>query len=120
MDSSLLQATALEQAALIAQRQLSCEELTRLYLDRIDKLNPRLQAFVSVFHRAALASARAKDAQLRKTPDAVLPPFHGVPVGIKDLNLVRGTRARFGSRALLPFWSPVDDASVAPLRRAGF
>jgi len=88
-----------------------------LYLERIERLNPRLNAFVSVFH--PVAAARAKDAQRRRSRDT-LPRFHGVPIGIKDLNVVRWTVTRWGSRAVPHIPLPMDDYTVASLRRAGF
>lgn len=115
--SSLLGLSALEQARLIARRALSSEELTRLYLSRIEELNPELHAFVQVWAGPALRSARRKDAVARA--GAALPAFHGVPTTVKDLNLVRGRVTRFGSRAVaLP--SPVDCHTTAAIRRAGF
>jgi amidase len=115
--SSLLEMSAREQASLIARRELSSEELTRLYLTRIDALNPVLQAFVDVWHDEALATARKKDAMVRA--GARLPAFHGIPMGVKDLYLVRGHVTRFGSRAAaLP--SPVDCLTTRALRRGGF
>lgn len=113
----VLQLSALEQARLVATRAVSSEELTRFYLDRIERLNPSLQAFVTVFRRGAVRDARAKDAITRRGGD--LPPFHGVPTGIKDLNFVRWRVSRMGSRsfaAMLPF----DDYVVRRLRAAGF
>lgn len=103
---------------MIARKEVSCEELARLYLDRIDRHDSRINAFVEVYRREAIVTARLKDRRTRE--GAKPPPFHGVPIGIKDLNLVRGRRTRFGSKGILPFWSPVDDATVAQLRRAGF
>lgn len=115
--SDLLELPALEQARLIARRDISSEELTRLYLSRIERLNSRLQAFVQVWPEAAIKSAREKDATVRA--GGSLPAFHGVPMGIKDLNLVRGRVTRFGSRAVaIP--SPVDCRTTSALRRAGF
>ena len=49
-----------------------------------------------------------------------LPLFHGVPLGIEDLNVVRWTTTRYGSRAVPHLPLPVDDYTVAPLRHAGF
>ncbi|HEX7478657.1 MAG TPA: amidase [Polyangiales bacterium] len=118
-ESEVLECSAIEQAALLVQGRLSSEELVRLYLARIERHNPRLSAFVEVFPRRALAAARKKDAE-RKRARGPLPPFHGVPIGIKDLNIVRWTRTRFGSRAMPHFVLPTDDHTVAPLRRAGF
>lgn len=114
----VLTATALEQASMIRARAISSEELTRLYLGRIERLNPGLNAFVTSFRRRALADAREKDRQVRA--GGTIPTFHGVPIGIKDLNFVRFAWTRMGSRAALPIFSPVDDHTTASLRRGGF
>jgi amidase len=116
--NDLLSATALEQAALLRSRAISSVELVQLYLDRIAQFNGRLNAFVQVFRRRALLDARYKD--LRLKTGRPLPRFWGVPIGIKDLSLVRGSRTRFGSQGAPPIWSPVDDLVVRRLRRAGF
>ncbi len=116
--SDLLSLSALAQARLIRERKLGAEELVELYLGRIERLNPRLAAFVSVFGARARAEARRKDRRRRGGAD--LAPFHGVPIGVKDLNLARGAFARMGSRAWKWLWSPVDDLTVKSLRRAGF
>jgi amidase len=111
-------ATALEQAALIRNKSISSEELVGAYLDRIELLEPKLNAFVTTFRRRAIADARTKDQAVKRRED--LPAFHGVPTAIKDLNLVRWTRMRMGSRGSLPFISPVDDSTTASVRRGGF
>ena len=116
--SELLGMSALEQARLIREGQVSSEELVRQTLDRIHELNPRYRAFVSVFERA-VTEARRKDRD-RRHARRELPLFHGVPLGIKDLNVVRWTTTRYGSRAVPHLPLPVDDYTVAPLRRAGF
>jgi amidase len=116
--SDVLDATALEQAALVRSGAVSSEELTRLYLDRTLRLNARLNAFVAVFGDRALRDARAKDAAVRA--GGALPAFHGVPVGMKDLSFVRGAWTRLGSRALPPLFSPMDDLTTAAVRRGGF
>jgi amidase len=115
----VLALSALDQARFVREGRISSEELTRAYLERIRRRNPSLNAFVHVSERAALRAARAKDDELRQGA-ASLPPFHGVPIGIKDLNLVRGSFASFGSRAMKYFWTPVDDRSVSQIRRGGF
>jgi amidase len=116
--NDVLSATALEQAGMVRARTISSEELSRLYLDRIARLNPGLNAFVSVFRRRALADARDKDRMVRA--GGTLPTFHGVPIGIKDLNFVRGSWTRMGSRAATPVFAPIDDRTTASLRRGGF
>lgn len=110
---------ATDLAAGVAAGELSSEDLTRRFLERIDRLNETLHAFVRVFHRRALRDARKKDRQ-RRASEGDLPPFHGVPIGIKDLNFVRFSRARLGSRAGPRFPLPFDDLTVRRLRAAGF
>ncbi len=115
----IAQATALELAAMLRARELSCEELTTLFLDRIERKNPAVSAFVAVFADEARREARAKDLVLARRPKD-LPPFFGVPTAVKDLNLVRGQRTRFGSRGARLTWSPVDDRMTSRLRESGF
>lgn len=110
---------ALEQAALLRRREVSCEELVRVYLARIARKNPALAAFTSVFEEDAIDDAREKDRVLSKKHDR-LPPFFGVPTAVKDLNLVRRKRMHFGSRAAKVTWSPVDCRTTAKIREAGF
>jgi amidase len=118
--SNVLDASALEQARLLRTRAVSSEELVRGYLRRIEERNGKIEAFVEVIGRRAVASARQKDRVLGKKAASELPPFFGVPIGVKDLNLVRGTFTRAGSRAFRYFFSPVDDRSAAQIRRGGF
>lgn len=106
---------ALAVAEAIRSRELGCEEVTRETLSRIARTDPELSAFVEVWDRTALRDARAMDATRGRRGR-----FHGVPIGIKDLNLVRFRRTRFGSRAVPAVWSPLDDRTVARIRAAGF
>lgn len=118
--SELADWTALELATAIRRGELSSEETVRYFLARIEALNPELHAFVDVFARRAVLDARLHDLQRRTTRSRnELPPFHGVPSAIKDLNFVRFSRTRFGS-AGMSVWSPVDDRSAASFRRGGF
>ncbi|HUS68007.1 MAG TPA: amidase [Kofleriaceae bacterium] len=117
----LLRASALELARRVRAREVSAEELARAYLARIARIDPQVSAFTHVLARAAIADARRKDAALarRRAPDP-LPPFWGVPVAVKDLNFVRGSFTRLGSRAFRLFYSPFDDKVVQQLRLGGF
>jgi amidase len=109
--------SALEQAQRLRRGALTSEELVSFYLDRIERLDVRYSAFTAVLRERALAEARQKDRQRR---DASLPPFHGVPVAVKDLHFLRGAFTRMGSRSYQWLWSPYDDLTVRALRRAGF
>lgn len=108
--------SALDQARLIRERKLSSSELVRLYLGRIARHDPALGSFVQVIEEMALARARKLDAM----PMEGRARFHGVPTGIKDLNLARGTFTRMGSKAFRYLFSPIDDITTAAIRRAGF
>src|SRR5258708_6249903 len=112
-------APALELARMLRARELSSEDLVLACLESIDAHNARVNAFVDVMRDRALAEARAADKRLRRLTHEA-PPFLGVPLAVKDLNLARGSFSRFGSRAFEKFFSPFDDAVVARLRLAGF
>jgi amidase len=115
---------ALDLARRLRARDISSEELVLECLERIDEHNSRLYAMVDVLRDRALAEARAADRRLgrggARSSGGELPPFLGVPLAIKDLNLVRGSFTRFGSRAFERFFSPFDDALVSQLRLGGF
>jgi len=112
--------TALEQAAAIRSGELSPLELTDHYLDRIERLNERVGAFVTVTadrarRQAGEAARRVQECAERR----LLPPLHGVAVPVKDLSSVRGVRLTRGSAACADLVGSVDDAVVTRLRRAG-
>lgn len=112
------------QARLLRRRELSSRELVEATLERIARQNSRLQAFVEVMGRRARWAANSKDREItravRRGEQDRLPPFCGVPIGVKDLNFVRGSRTRMGSRNFKWMWSPVDDRTAARLRLGGF
>ncbi|MEO7094275.1 MAG: amidase, partial [Polyangiales bacterium] len=116
-DDAILDLSAVEQARRIRIGDLDAEELVELYLARVARLDPALSAFVQVDAEGAIREARRKD-RLRGRGD--LPPFHGVPIGIKDLNLARGMFARFGSRAFERFIAFSDDETTGQLKLGGF
>src|SRR4029077_16413007 len=104
-------------SALPAKKKVSPVELTELYLSRIERLNPNLNAFITVTPESALAEARAAEKELsRGRRRGVL---HGIPVALKDNIWTKGVRTTMGSLILRDFL-PSDDATVVrKLRRAG-
>lgn len=110
---------ALEQARLIRSGQLSPLDLTQVYLDRIAALDGKLGSFVTVAAEQAIAEAKAKTEQLVGNLDT-LPPFFGVPIGIKDLNAVAGLPCAYGVKLLKNRIATEDDGVVRNLRQAGF
>ena len=115
--SQLHDLTALEAAAAIARQEVSSAELVSHYLDRIDRLDGGIGAFVTLTADAALRQAADADRAVRA--GAELPPLHGVPIAIKDLNLTAGVPTKFGSSVFSDFVPPMDDHVVRLLREAG-
>ena len=109
--------TLLEQAAAVRNREVSPVELVDHYLDRIDRFNETVGAFVHV--APDLARAAAKDAESAVTSQTDLPPLHGVPTAIKDLYLTADMPTSFGTGAFEPVELGIDEAFVAKLRAAG-
>jgi amidase len=109
--------TALEQAAAVRAGEVSPTELVEHALARIDALDAGLGAFITVTPERARAAAAAADGAVLAGGD--LPPLHGVPTAIKDLNNTAGLRTTFGSAVLADFVPEVDDAVVTALAAAG-
>jgi amidase len=109
--------TMLEQAAAIRSGDVSPVELVDHYLDRIERLNPTVGAFVHVAPDQARAAA--KDAESAVSSGAELPPLHGVPTAIKDLYLTADMPTSFGTGAFAPLELGIDEFFVTKLRRAG-
>jgi amidase len=103
-------ASALEHAAAIRRGDYSSEELTRLYLDRIERFNPDLNHYVLVTAELALEMARS---------GAGSGALKGVPVSIKDMVSLAGFPTTFGSRALSFLELPYDEYVVSRLKEAG-
>jgi len=108
---------ATELAGLIRAKKLSPVELTRATLERIERLNPALNAFCTITADAALAAAR--DAEQAVVRGAPLGPLHGLPVSIKDLALTKGVRTMGGSYIFEHRVPDVDAPFVRRLREAG-
>ena len=106
-------ASALDQAAAVRRREVSSTEITKAYLARIDKLNPKLNAYVLTTPELALEQARAADAA------NIGYPLRGVPVSVKDLVSVAGYPMTLGSKAFEDQTFPIDFFPVARLKEEG-
>ncbi|PSJ55624.1 amidase [Pseudaminobacter soli (ex Li et al. 2025)] len=110
--------SAVELVEKIKARQLSVREVATAFLDRIDAVNPKVNAIVSLRDRAdILAEADAADSALAK--GATPGPLHGLPIAIKDLALTRGLKTTFGSPIFADFVPDEDDFFVERMRAAG-
>ena len=108
---------AARQAALVRARQISPVELVQTYLDRIERLDARLRAYITVTGAAALDAARRAEETV--TRRAALGPLHGVPFAVKDQFATRGVRTTAGSRILADHVPEEDATVVARLTAAG-
>jgi aspartyl-tRNA(Asn)/glutamyl-tRNA(Gln) amidotransferase subunit A len=97
-------------------REFSSVELTQAFLDRIARLDSRLNAFITVTAEGALASARESDQRLAAGTARAL---EGIPLAHKDIFCTRGVRTSCGSRMLDNFIAPYDATVVERLADAG-
>lgn len=109
--------TITEVAPRLRRKEVSPVELARVCLERIEKLNPKLNAFITVMAESALVEARAAESEIAR--GEWRGPLHGIPIALKDLIDTAGTRTTAGS-ALFANRTPGEDAEVVRrLRRAG-
>jgi len=101
----MINASLKELSQALAAKRISSVELTRLFLDRIDRLNPSLNAFVTVDADRSLAAARAADARIAAGTAGLLT---GIPIAQKDIFCAEGWRTTCGSKMLANFVSPYD------------
>jgi aspartyl-tRNA(Asn)/glutamyl-tRNA(Gln) amidotransferase subunit A len=108
---------------LFRKRKLSPVELTKLMLTRIERLNPKLNAFLSVTAEIALAQAKKAETELfaprGRKARRDRGPLHGIPVSLKDNLYTAGVRTTAGSKILKDFIPGKDAEAVAQLKQAG-
>ena len=111
-------APARQLAAQLARRELSAVEVMHAFLAQIERVNPAVNAIVTLrSSEELLADAAAADRKLAAGENAG--PLHGLPIAIKDLSLTRRLRTTFGSMLYRDFIPSMDELYVARLRRAG-
>lgn len=118
MSADLCWLPATQLATMIRKKTVSPVEIVGAVLERIDKLNPRLNAYVTITAEQAQREARAAERAVTRRR-ASLGPLHGVPFAVKDLVITKGVRTTFGT-PLFRDNVPTEDAPmVARLRAAG-
>lgn len=117
MSEELTQLTAAELAAIIRDRQVSAQEVTESHLRRIDRLNPRINAFCTVLHEKALTAAKAADVAMMS--GRTIGKLHGLPIGLKDLTPTKGVRTTRGSRLFADYVPNKDAVLVQRIKAAG-
>ena len=104
-------------SALIKARKITSTQLTRIYLDRIKRLDPTLLCAVTIMEEQAMTEAAHADAELRA--GKYRGPLHGIPYGVKDLFSTKGVRTTWGSRDFEQRVIDEDAEVVVRLRDAG-
>lgn len=114
--SELPALTIAEAAKRLESRQLSPVELTRAVLERIDRLNPRVGAFITVAADQAMDAARAAEREIQQ--GRYRGPLHGIPLGVKDTYYTKGILTTAASPVLKDF-VPEFDAAIVERMKAG-
>jgi len=112
----MLDLSLTQMAQSLAERKFSSLELTQAFLQRIQAVNPQLNAFITLTDQQALEAAKAADAQIATGKST---PLTGIPIAHKDLFCTEGVKTTCGSKMLDNFIAPYDAAVVTSLKNAG-
>jgi len=113
----LVNLTIVEASERIRRKQLSPVELTQAVLHRIEALNPKLGAFITVASTEAMEAARTAEREIQQ--GRYKGPLHGIPVGVKDTHYTKGIRTTAASNILKDFVPDFDCTNVERLKNAG-
>lgn len=112
-----LYSSVAELGALLKARKITSLALTAAYLDRLEKLGPKLNAVVTVMRDSALKEAKQADAAI--AAGRYIGPLHGVPYGAKDLLATKGAPTTWGAEPLRKQTFDYDATAIRKLRDAG-
>ena len=115
--TELTDLTIADAARALERRQISSSDLTRAYLERIERLNPAINAYVLVTAPRARADAAAADAEI--AAGRLRGPLHGIPIGLKDLYDTAGIETAGGSSVLRGRVPERDSTAARKLAEAG-
>jgi aspartyl-tRNA(Asn)/glutamyl-tRNA(Gln) amidotransferase subunit A len=108
--------TLSEAHALLSKKEISSKDLTRAVLDRIDAVDERIGAYITVSEETAMGQAEDADKRIGRSDTG---PLTGIPMAIKDVMCTEGTVTTCGSRILEDFVPPYDATVISKLKQAG-
>lgn len=117
MDSELCFAPATELRTKIDNKEISIVELTQLFIDRIQRLNPKLNAFLTICEEQALDAAQEAQQDIEKGEHRG--PLHGIPISIKDLEMTQGITTTMGSLIYKDSIASFDSVVVERVKKSG-
>ena len=116
-DADIAFASVAQLSRWIETRKLTSERLTRIYLDRIKRLDPKLRSVITLTPDLALRQARAADREI--VAGKYRGPLHGIPYGVKDLLDTAGIATTWGAEPYRDRVPTADSTVVARLNQAG-
>jgi amidase len=117
MSSEICFLQAHELVSLIRGKKISATEVMEAHLSHIEKINPKVNAIVTLLPEIAMQHAKSADEMLARNKE--VGPLHGLPIAHKDLVLTKGVRTTFGSPIFKDFIPDEDGLIVERLRNAG-
>jgi amidase len=101
---------------MLRRKSISPVELTKAFLERIDRVNPKINAYCTLIPEKALAAAKEAEAELMRGEGGLL---CGIPASIKDSTMMAGVRTTFGSKLYENFIPDIDELVVERVKKAG-
>ena len=117
MSAELAFMSAVELAQAIRQKKVSSLEATQNFFQRIDRLDPQLNSYLTLCRDQALADARIADEAVQRGSE--LGPLHGVPISIKDLEMTKGVTTTMGSAVFRDRVPDLDSIVVERVKASG-
>ncbi len=109
--------TLLGAAKAVRDKEISSREMTRALLSRIEQINPKINAYITILPETAMREAEACDEEIAR--GHVRGQLHGIPVALKDIFCTKGIRTTCASRILHDFDPPYDATVTERIRAAG-
>ncbi len=109
--------TLSEMITKIRRRQLSPVKLLESLLQRIDSLEPSLQAWVTIDRKLIIEEAHRRQKEISR--GEIRGPLHGIPIGVKDIYYTAGVKTTGGSKIMADFIPDHDATAVERLKKAG-